>query len=73
MGNLRGGFLLIPHVCVCLVAIYRPLCSNSIEYGQMFFLPQSMDKTEVGRVKVNRTNANQNRVIKTECILSETE
>ena len=32
--------------------------------GQIFSLPQSVYKTEVGRVKVNRTNYHQNRPIK---------
>ena len=33
---------------------------------QMFSLPESMYKTELGRVKVNRTNVNPNILIKTE-------
>ena len=32
--------------------------------GQIFSLPQSVYKTEVGRVKVNRTNCHRNRPIK---------
>ena len=34
------------------------ICITLLKCGQMFSLPQSMYKTEVGRVKVNRTNVN---------------
>ena len=40
-----------------------------LKCGQIFSLPQSIYKTEVGRVKMNRTNDNQNRPIKLEQIL----
>ena len=34
--------------------------------GQMFSFPESIYKTELGRVKVNRENVNPNILIKTE-------
>ena len=34
--------------------------------GQMFSFPESIYKTELGRVKVNRENINPNILIKTE-------
>ena len=37
-----------------------------LKCGQIFSLPQSIYKTEVSRVKVNRTNNNWNRFINTE-------